>query len=136
MREHIADQRYDRAQCCLPADAIRSPVHLDEKGNRYHRADSPTNRRENDVLEAERRENIATRHHKQAGDPRTCELFGGSPAETAWPQLIQREPIQVHRCHLSTPRSTMDQSSDQDLQIRYLNAKCKQESCRARINSE
>ncbi len=58
MREHMADQRHDRTQCGLAADAVCSQVHLDEKGNRDHRPDSPTNRRKNNVLEAERREKL------------------------------------------------------------------------------
>jgi hypothetical protein len=102
--QDITNQRHDRAQRCLAADAVRGPVHLDEKRNGDHRANSPTNRSENDVLETERIENIAPRHDQKAGKPRTRELLGSSPAKAADPQFIERNPTQVHRGHLSTPR--------------------------------
>jgi hypothetical protein len=104
MRKDITNQRHDRAQRCLAADAVRGPVHLNEKRDSDHRANSPTNRSENDVLETERIENIAPRHYQKAGEPRTRELLGSSPAKAADPQFIERKPTQVHRGHLSTPR--------------------------------
>src|SRR4029079_8488358 len=102
MSEHIADQCHDRAQCHLPADAIPGAVHLEEKRNGDHRADSTANRRENDVVETERIKNIAARHHQKTAEPRTCELFGSRAAKAAAnPQLIRREPVQVYRRHPS-----------------------------------
>jgi len=105
MREDIANQRHDCAQRCLAANAIRGPVHLDEKRNGDHRANSPTNRSETDVLETERIENIAPRHYQKASEPRTCEFFGSRPAKATDPQFIECKPTQFHRGHLYTPRS-------------------------------
>src|SRR6516165_8198964 len=89
-----SNQRHDRAQRCLAADAVRGPVHLNEKRDSDHRANSPTNRSENDVLETERIENIAPRHYQKAGEPRTCEFFGSRPAKATDPQFIECKPTQ------------------------------------------
>jgi hypothetical protein len=95
MSEHITDQCHDRAQCHLPADGIPGAVHLEEKRNGDDRADSAANRRENDVIETERIENIAPRHYKKTGEPRTAEFFGIRAAKAADPQFIRREPAQI-----------------------------------------
>ena len=120
MRENITNQRHDRTQRCLAADAIGGPVHLDEKRNGNHRANSPTNRSEKDVLETERIENIAPRHYEKAGEPRTCELFGSRPAKPADPQFIKHNPIQAHRGHLSVPRSVMRRVSASHRQMQII----------------
>jgi hypothetical protein len=56
---------------------------LREQRNGNRRADNAANRGEAQVLEAERGENVAARHHEKAGQPRPRELLNGRAGKPA-----------------------------------------------------
>jgi hypothetical protein len=103
MREDIANQRHDRAECYLADDAVSVSVHLEEKCNRNDRTNGPAHCGEEYVLETECSQNVAACHHEKASDPCACKLFDSRPGKTARPQFIDREPTQVQRRHTYSP---------------------------------
>jgi hypothetical protein len=76
VREDIASERRYRADCYLPSKRVRGPIHLCKEDNRNNRADSPTNRSAEYVLETQCSQNIRARHHEKAGKPSPREFFG------------------------------------------------------------
>jgi len=69
MRKDVTDECRNRADCRLPAGAVRRPVHLQQESNGNGSTDDAANRGKLRVLEAERSEKVAARHHEKAGEP-------------------------------------------------------------------
>src|SRR6478672_12648984 len=90
MREDVTDERRDRADRRLPADAVDRPVHLHEQGDGHRRADNAADRGETGVLETERGENVAARHHQKAGEPGPRELLCSGAGKAARAKLVER----------------------------------------------
>ena len=76
VREDIASERRYRADCHLPSKRVSRPIHQCKEGNRNSRANSPTNRSAEYVLETQCSQNIRARHHEKAGKPSPGEFFG------------------------------------------------------------
>ena len=88
MCKDIANEGNDRADCCLSDNAVSRPVHLDEKRHRGQRTYGPANRSENHMLNAERGENVATRHNQKAGEPRSTKFFNGGTNKSARAETV------------------------------------------------
>ena len=100
MCEDITDERNDRANCSLAADTVSRPVHLDEECDGGQCSYGPANRREDQMLDAERDENIAARHHEKASEPRPTKLFNGRTDKPTRAQIIECASTEVMGCHL------------------------------------
>ena len=89
MCEDITNEGNDRADCCLSANTISRPIHLEEERNGGQCSYGPGNRREYQMLEVERGENIAARHHEKASEPRPTKLFNSRTEKPTRAQIIE-----------------------------------------------
>lgn len=101
MREDITNESNHRADCCLAADTVNRSVHLDEECEGGQCTYGPANRREDYMLDIERGENVAARHHEKAGEPSPTKLFNGRTDEPARPQAVECES--TGGCHPNRP---------------------------------
>src|SRR6266571_2564354 len=95
----------DRADGRLPGEAVDRPVHLCKQRNGNDRSDNAADRGEERMLETERGENVAARHHQKAGEPCACEFFNSRANQPARARIVQCEDTQPesrHRLPLSS----------------------------------
>ena len=117
MCEYIANEGNDCTDCCLADNAVGRSVHLDEKCNCGQCTYGPANRGEDQMLNAERRENVATRHDEKAGEPRPAKLFNGRTDKPACAQIIESEATEVMGCHFNCPLSTAPPANVRETEV-------------------
>lgn len=102
MCEDITNEGNDCTDCCLSDNAVGRPVHLDEKCYGRQRTYGPANRSEDQMLNTERCENVATRHNEKAGEPRPEKFFNGRTDKPAR-AILESEFSEIIGCHFQLP---------------------------------